>query len=87
MNDLQLWGLRLKSNKGMIFEINEHVVLAFRKAGRLMSWPQYVFVTVQGTNLILPCMTVLPPRMVIVCVLTLESLEQYQVTLCIELSL
>ena len=36
VNDLQLWGLRLKSWKAMTFEISELVVLTIRKARKMM---------------------------------------------------
>ena len=69
------------SNKqgGHDFAFRELVMLTVRRAGRMMSlpveslrmrrsWHRYIFVTPQGNGLILPCLDLLPPRMLnVVC--------------------
>ena len=37
MNDLQLWGLRLKSSKDITFAISELEMSTIRKVGKIMS--------------------------------------------------
>ena len=39
MNDLQLWGPRLNSNKDMTFEISEPDMSTIQKVGRMISLP------------------------------------------------
>ena len=48
--------------------LDECVSLLVESLRMRRSWPRYIFVTLQGTGLILPCLALLLPRLVSVCV-------------------